>query len=48
MKNAIREKGMLSLGQFGVFISIVLVENVLISFLKDCYHWACELCLRIN
>lgn len=48
MKNAIREKGMVSLGQSGVFISIVLVENVLILFLKDCHHWARELCLRIN
>lgn len=48
MKNAIREKGRRSLGQFGVFISIGLVGNVLISFLKDCYHWDRELCLKIN
>lgn len=48
MENAIREKGELTFEQFGVFISTVLVGNVLISFLKDCYHWACELFLRIN
>ena len=48
MKNAIREKGRPSLGQFGVFISIGLVGNVLISFLRDCYYWDGELCLEIN
>lgn len=46
MKNAIIEKRMLSFGQAGVFISIVLVGNVLIT-LKDCYHWARELCWKI-
>lgn len=48
MKNAIREKGRPSLGQFGVSINIGLVGNVLISFLRDCYHWDRELCLEIN
>lgn len=48
MKNAIIEKGMLSFRQVGVSISIILVGNVLILFLKDCYRWAHELCLKIN
>lgn len=49
LKNATLEKEMLSFGQVGVFISIILVGDVLILFLKDCcYHWASELCMKIN